>query len=281
MEPEADKQSEHRNIARLIGILDELSHASSAGLRLTDLVEATGLGKTTTHRLLGGLVSQGLADQDEESGRFFIGLKMLSWATAARERFSFARLAEPALTRIARQTKDTIYLVVRSGDEVVCLDCREGSFPIRVLTLNAGDRRPLGVGAGSLAILAALPDTEIDRFFATNSEALALYPFDEIKLRQMIAATRSNGYAYNNIHLFQSMENITEMAGIGVPIHKRDGVPVAALHLTGITSRLDPPRRDNLVAILRAEARQIEEELEPVLQVAGSRLRNNPPPRSG
>lgn len=281
MEPEADKLNEHRNIARLIGILDELSRASSTGLRLTDLIEATGLGKTTTHRLLGGLVSQGLAEQDEENGRFFIGLKMLGWATAAKDRFSFVRLAEPALTRIARQTKDTIYLVVRSGDEVVCLDCREGSFPIRVLTLNAGDRRPLGVGAGSLAILSAMPDTEIDRFFAANTEALALYPFDEIKLRQMIATTRSNGYAYNNIHLFQSMENITDMAGIGVPIHKRDRTPVAALHLTGITSRLDPPRRDNLVAILRAEARQIEDDLEPILRVVGGNERNGSLPRSG
>src|SRR5204863_296004 len=83
-----------------------------------------------------------LAEQDPETGRFFIGVKMLSWATAARDRFSLVRLVEPALLRISRQTQDTIYLVVRSGDDIVCLDCREGSFPIKVLTLNVGDRRP-------------------------------------------------------------------------------------------------------------------------------------------
>lgn len=43
---------------------------------------------------------------------------------------------------------------------------------------------------------------------------------------------------------------------------------ISALHLTGITARLDPPRRDNLVSILRTEARQIEAELEPLLGVA-------------
>jgi hypothetical protein len=37
-------------------------------------------------------------------------------------------------------------LVARTGDEAVCLECIEGSFPIKVLTLRAGDRRPLGIG---------------------------------------------------------------------------------------------------------------------------------------
>src|SRR5262249_3060765 len=155
-----------------------------------------------------------------------------SWANAARERFSLVRLVEPTLARIARQTQDTVYLVVRTGDEIVCVASREGSFPIRVLTLNVGDRRPLGIGAGSLAILATLPDDEIDRIFLANAEALSAYPFDEVRLRDMIAVARQNGYAYNNIHVLPGLENVTEMAGIGVPIHKADGAPVAALHLT-------------------------------------------------
>jgi DNA-binding IclR family transcriptional regulator len=265
-----EKAGEHRTISRLFVVLDALAEAAATGLRLTDVVQATGLGKTTAYRILGGLVSQGLAEQDLETGRYFIGVKMLSWANAARERFSLVRLVEPTLARIARQTQDTVYLVVRTGDEIVCVACREGSFPIRVLTLNVGDRRPLGIGAGSLAVLATLPDDEIDRIFVANAEAMSAYPFDEVRLRDMIAAARQNGYAYNNIHVLPGLENVTEMAGIGVPIRKANGTPVAALHLTGITSRLDPPRRDNLVSTLRQEARQIEAQLEPLLEIAAS-----------
>lgn len=265
MELETEGAGEHRQISRLLTVLEALSHASTEGLRLTDVVETTGLGKTTAHRLLNGLSSHGLADQDSESGRFFIGLKMLSWAHAARERFSFVRLVEPALARLSRQTNDTVYLVVRVGDEVVCLDAREGTFPIRVLTLNVGDRRPLGIGAGSLSILAAMPDAEIDAYFSRSGQALAAYPFDEVRLRQMIATTRANGYAYNNVHVFQGMENVTDMAGISLPIRRRDGMPVAALHLTAITSRLEPPRRDNIVSALRREVEQIESDFEPAI----------------
>jgi DNA-binding IclR family transcriptional regulator len=273
-----EKPGEHRNVMRLLSVLDALSNASAHGLRLTDVVEATGLGKTTAHRLLSGLQSQNLAEQDPETGRFFIGVKMLSWATAARDRFSLVRLVEPALMRIARQTQDTIYLVVRSGDDIVCLDSREGSFPIKVLTLNVGDRRPLGIGAGSLAIMAALPDAEIDRIFLSNAEAMSAYPFDEVRLRQMIAATRQNGYSYNNVHVLQGLENVTEMAGIGVPVRRKDGMPVAALHLTSVTSRLEPPRRDNLVATLHQEARQIEAQLEPVLAMVAATDRHSARP---
>lgn len=269
MEPETDKIGEHRNIVRLMTVLDALSNASASGLRLTDIVAVTGLGKTTAHRVLSGMTTFGLVEQDEESGRFFIGLKMLSWATAARDRFGLARLAGPALNRIARQTQDTIYLIVRVGDEIVCLDAREGSFPIKALTLNVGDRRPLGVGAGSLAILSNLTDAEIDRYFSSNVEALAKHPFDEVKLRQMIATTREAGYAYNNIHVLPGLENLTDMAGIGIPIRKAGGTPVAALHLTAVTPRFDPPRRENIVSLLRKEALQIEAEFEPLLEMVG------------
>jgi DNA-binding IclR family transcriptional regulator len=260
---------EQKNVARILGVLEALSRASAQGLRFTDVVATTDLGKTTAHRLLAGLASAGLVEQDAESGRFFIGLKILAWAEAAKDRFGFARLAEPAIERLSRQTQDTVYLTSRVGDEAICIECREGSFPIKVLTLNVGDRRPLGIGAGSLAILAAMPDEEVERILATQTEARARFPFDEMRLREMIAETRNHGYAYNNVHLFQGLENATDMAGIGVPIRRSDGMPVAALHLTAVTSRLDPPRRTTIVGALQREAENLETELGSVLNVVG------------
>ncbi|HMN80117.1 MAG TPA: IclR family transcriptional regulator [Burkholderiaceae bacterium] len=268
--------SENRNIGRIIKILDALAPGSNVGLRLTDVVERTQMGKTTVHRLLAGLLANDLVEQDEDTGRFFIGMKMLAWAAAVKDRFGFVRLAEPALERINQSTHDTIYLVARVRDEVVCLDCREGSYPIKVLTLNIGDHRPLGIGAGSLAILAALPDEEVERVLRTQAAARAPFPFDELQLRQMIAETRRNGYSYNNVHLFRNMEQVPGMAAIGVPIRRRDGLPVAALHITSITSRMDPPRRGAIVAAMQEEARHLEEKLEPVLD----EISRSPRPRA-
>lgn len=263
--PAQTGEGEHRNIGRILGVLNALAAASSRGMRLVDVAEATGMGKSTTHRILTGMAAGGLVEQDLETGRFFVGLKLLAWAHAARDRFAFARLAEPALERLAQQTQDTVFLVARSGDDSVCLDCRAGSFPIKVLTLNVGDRRPLGIGAGSMAMLAGLPDDEVERILASQVDIRAHYQLDDIHLRSMLAATRRDGHAYNNIHVLPGLESAPGMAGIGVALRRTDGRPVAALLITAITSRLDGPRRDTVVASMKQEAELLEHELQPLL----------------
>jgi DNA-binding IclR family transcriptional regulator len=262
-------EGENRNIGRIVTVLNVLAGAAARGMRLIDVAEATGMGKSTTHRILTGMAAGALVEQDLESGRYFVGLKMLAFANAARDRFAFSRLAEPALERLAQQTQDTVFLVARSGDESVCLDCRAGSFPIKVLTLNIGDRRPLGIGAGSMAMLAGLPDDEVERILASQADVRAHYQIDDIHLRSMLAATRRDSYAYNNIHVLPGLESAPGMAGIGVPLRRADGRPVAALLITAITVRLDGPRRDTVVASMRQEAALLEEQLKPLLGASG------------
>jgi len=65
------------------------------------------------------------------------------------------------LRAFAEEVGDTVYLVVRSGMEAVCLERIEGPSPVRVLTLDSGSRRPLGLGAGGLAILPRYPKTSV------------------------------------------------------------------------------------------------------------------------
>jgi DNA-binding IclR family transcriptional regulator len=255
----------NRNVGRVMAILDALAQASDQGLRLTDVMQTARLNKTTAHRLLASLTAYGLADQHPETGRYFVGLRLLSLSQAARKRFALAPLVEPALVRICQQTQDTVYFVVRTGDEAVCIGCQEGSFPIRVLTLYVGDRRPLGINASGLALLASLPDEEVERILAQHRAARAPFPFDDIQLRRMLVAARRNGYAYNDVHLFKGMEKMTDMAAIAMPICSSDGTAVAALHLTAITQRLQPPRRASIVSLLQREAREIEKKFQPIL----------------
>jgi hypothetical protein len=137
----AARGGEHQNIVRTSLLLTALAGAAAQGLRLTDVGRLTGLGKATAHRLLAGLVAHGLAEQDE-SGRFFLGKRVLSLAAAAANRFGLARLATPLLAEIAQKFEDTVYLSLRSGDEAVCIGRFEGAFPIKTLTLALGESRP-------------------------------------------------------------------------------------------------------------------------------------------
>jgi DNA-binding IclR family transcriptional regulator len=260
-----DSQDASRNVARIMGIVDALATEADRGLRLADVMQATGLNKTTTHRLLAGLAAHGLADQDSETGRYFVGVRLIALASAAKRRFQLAPLAADILVNLGRQTDDTVMLSARVGDEALCLECREGTFPIKVLTLRAGDRRPLGIGAPGVALLAFLPDAEIDRILSANAAERAEFPFDEIQIRQMIVEARKHGYAYNDVHVFKGMETITDMAAVSVPVCATSGTPVASLSITAITQRLAQPRRDNIVAALRREVVAIQAAYAPIL----------------
>jgi DNA-binding IclR family transcriptional regulator len=258
----------HQSIARPAAVLEALAAASSSGLRMTDVMRVTGLGKATVHRLLAGLTSARLVDQDPDSSRFFVGMRILSWAVSAGERFGLARLAEAALVRLADSTLDTIYLTVRSGEEALCLSRREGGHPIKTLTLKVGDRRPLGVSGGGLALLAFLPDPEIERILKEQTAAGTALPFDHASLRKMISETRQTGFAWYDAPVVHGAEVVTGMAAVAVPIRRPDSRPIAALSVAAITQRLQGQRRRTIVAQLQDEARRIEGALEPILASA-------------
>jgi DNA-binding IclR family transcriptional regulator len=258
----------HQNIARAASILSALAEGSAAGLRVVDVIRATGLGKASAHRALAGLVAHGLAEQDPATGRFFLGMDLLRWAVSAADRFDLPRLVEPALARLCELTQDTVYLTARTGDEAVCVYRREGAFPVKVLTLDVGDRRPLGVGTGSLALLAFLPDAEVARIMKEQARARAPYNFDDATLRRLIAEARRGGYAFNDIHIRPNMAAIQGMSGIALPIRRPDGTPICAVSVVAITARMRPPRRESIVASLREEVQRLEAELQPVLAQA-------------
>jgi DNA-binding IclR family transcriptional regulator len=249
----------HQNIARASRALDALANSGNDGLRLTDVSRLTGLSKTAAHRCLAGLVAYGMASYDDESSLFFLGDRILAWVGLAEGRFAIADRVKPYLQDVADRSGDTVYFSVRRGDESVCYGRCVGSYPIKTLTLNFGDRRPLGVGSGSLAIMAFLDDAEQERIMRQRAADRSAYPISDGVLQTMIGQARQDGFALMNEYL------IPGMSAVGVPIRDRKGAVKAALSVAAITSRIEPPRREELLEYLRSAARRIEDELPELL----------------
>lgn len=257
---ELTQETAVKTVDRVAMILRLLSDAGEHGYRLSDIADKTGLGKTTAHRLLGALVQVGLAYQDLKTKRYSLGSAAAALGRAASIHH-IQSLLRPVLRHLARETEDTVFASVREGLAAVCIAREAGSFPIRTLTLDQGDRRPLGVGAGSLALLAFLPDDEIDAIIERNRRWLQDYAsFSPEELRKLIARTRESGYALNEGRIVPAMQ------GIAVPVLARDGRPVAALSLAAIRDRMGPDRLPDLVKRLREEAEALEGILEPLSQ---------------
>ena len=243
----------NQSLERGMTLLEAVVDRPIAGASLNDLAAATRLARPTAHRLLLSLRKLGFVDYDADARRFFPGLKAYRMGLASAARFDVAELADRSMSRLADETGDTVFLSLRHGDSALCAARKIGPFPIRTLTLNVGDFRPLGVGAGSLALLAALPDEEARQVIARNRENLAAYPnIDAISLKEMVAKTRRQGFSVNDGLILQ------EMAAIGIPVHDAGGKVIAAISVAAIRSRMAPPRRATIVKLLERERAAIE-----------------------
>jgi DNA-binding IclR family transcriptional regulator len=170
----------------------------------------------------------------------------------AAHRQDFAALAKPFLLRLAEETQDTIYASVREAGAAVCVAREIGAFPIRTLSLDVGHLRPLGVGSGSLALFAFLPDDEIDTLVEKNTAWLARYAGHSRKeLLAKVADTRRRGYSFVEGRIIPGMN------AVGVPIIGTDGRPVAALSLAAITDRVSGSRVAQLARTLTREALEL------------------------
>ena len=237
-----------KTVERIGRILRQLAVAGEAGARLTDLANELDLTKPTLHRLLGALAETGMARHDPATRRYRLG-ELSAMLGRASTRITVSTEVRQNLVRLAAITQDTVYASIQEGTAAICIAREIGSFPIRTLTLDVGDQRPLGVGAGSLALLAFLPDNEVDTAIARNKLWLEKYPqFTPDILRGQVRETRMRGYALNQDQV------IPGMSAIGVPALGRDRHPIAAISVAGITERIIGDRKENLVALVRTEA---------------------------
>lgn len=246
-----------QSLGRAILLLRLVAATGARGARLSELARRAKLTKPTAHRLLSALEREGLVHREEDSTSYYLGPETFVLGTLAAERYGIHRSALPALYRLAATSGDTSFLTVRRDWHSVCLHREEGAFPIRTHALQVGDRLPLGIGAGSMAILAALSDAEAEKAIAANTaEIEQRYPgYSPAVLRSDREHARRHGFAFNPGRLTAGS------CGVGVAVRDASGNCIGALSVAAIEQRLDTQRRQELAAMLRTEAELLEAQL--------------------
>ena len=244
-------------VRRVAILLRLLAVNNRMGMRLVDLYRSAQIERSTVHRLLQGLIAERLVVQNRESKRYFLGMGIYEMGVAMAPPFQLRDLCQPHLLAVAEQTGDTVFLSVRSGFDGVCVDRKEGPFPIKAFVLEPGRRRPLGVGAGNIAILSGLPKDEIERICLSNRSRVAeqYARYTEAELARRIAETQSRGYALTDV-----LETVG-VRSVGMCIRDAQGLPVAAISVSTLASRLQGERVDEVVVFLREAVSTIEQEL--------------------
>ncbi len=235
-----------RTLRRGLQVLDAVLASGREGLRVVDLCRAVGLERATVYRLLATLLEGGHV---AKRGRFryVAGPRMAALAAPAALPNMAMRLA-PVLERVSRACGDAAFAIVREGAASHCIARHVGTHPVQILVIQVGTRQPLGVGAAGLALLAALPDDEVDAAIAANAQELPRYGgMTPERLAILVRATRERGWSVVGNHATQGV------LAAGMAVRNAEGAPVAAISVASTLDRM-PRERQQLIARWMREA---------------------------
>jgi DNA-binding IclR family transcriptional regulator len=244
-----------QSVQRVAMLMRILAWHHRDGLRLVDIVGLTGLERPSAHRILQAMVAMGLAAQRER--RYYLGESVFELASTASPEFDVRSVARRHARELADIVEDTVYITVQNGLDAVCIERCVGSNPIRIFTLDVGDRRPMGVGAGSIAMLAALPPHEAQAIITANARRYADYDgVSEQGVREFLQQAREQ-------HYLARLGRINpEVKTVAVAVTLASGRPIAGISVAAIESRIPHERALELVQRMQAQALDIRAELQ-------------------
>ena len=237
---------------RMLDLFDE----QTKELKITEIAGRLGLHKSTAHSLLRTLQLYGYIEQNEETGRYRLGMKLLERGQLLLEGLDLRGVARPVLQRLSQETGQTAHLVVRDGAEGVYIDKVEGVKAV-IRYSRVGRRVRLHSSAVGKVLAAFQPPEQLER-------TLAGYRFDKFTETTIadketflaeLQRVRQEGVAYDR------SENEPGVLCSAAPIFDHAGEVNAAISVSALLAHVDEAELQRIVALLRAGAAEISAKL--------------------
>ncbi len=241
-----------QTIRRAIRALRLIAAQPAAGMRMVDFADQMELPRPTAHRLLKALTAEGMLTKHSATRRYSLGSLVFELGLNAAHQFNLRDICLPVLNMLAEQTGDTSFLFVRSGNDAVCIARAQGTYPIQTPAVPVGARQPLGVNAGGLALLSALPRHEVREILDAVAPRLSVYgDLAATHIHEHWVKAQQAGYA------FIGNRAVPGVTAVGLPVMTDSGFPIAAIAVAAISSRMVEARAIEILPLLREAAQEI------------------------
>lgn len=245
-------------VTRAIGILALLAESEGPALSLSDLARGLGIAKSSCANLC-----QALEDGDmirRVPGGFSLGRRTAEIGGAYALQFNQVREFFPVISASPVLHRELVQIAMLDGAHALYLARHEGRVPYRFGT-PLGSRLPAVFTASGQALLASLPDEELDAILATAVPARSAVDGTEITdaaIRAELARVRERGYAIDPGRGTLGLTGIAVALpawapgdpplglGVAVPTEQLDDARVAAVTtaLAEAAARLTNPWRE-------------------------------------
>lgn len=243
-----------QSIQRAAAILRSFTEAEPE-LGVSELSRRLGLHKSTVSRMVATLQAEGLVDQNLESGKYRLGIGLVSLAGVALGRLNARGVAQPHLADLVAASQETVNVTVLDGRECVNIERAASPQPIQYIGW-IGRRSPLHCTASGKVILAHM----------MVEERTAVLP---APLKKYTAKTVTNFEELNRQleHICQNRYAIVHeefeegFSSVAAPIYNHLGKLIATISISGPSYRLSDSIFAEFLPILLATCQKISAEL--------------------
>ncbi len=260
------KQSSESILSTLdkgLHVLEVIANAGVAeGLTLMELSRAVGMHPTTLFRTLATLQSREYVKRDHATDRYRLGTRILSLASTLLKDLDIRQVARPTLQALTNDTQELVHLAVFDDGDVVTVDRLEGKHTISLRT-QIGARRPAYCTAAGKAILASLPDGEVDRVLASGMPPVTPRTItSRAVMHEHLAEVRRRGFSWDDEEILEGVRCVA------APVFWYEGRVLGAVSIAAPSLRTPWERLWQLGEQVGAGAREISRQLG-YLEVAG------------
>jgi DNA-binding IclR family transcriptional regulator len=225
-----------RTAGRALDLLTHLVNRGQRGLTARELSDMLGAPRTSVADLLKVLEARGFVAPTVDGHGWRLDFRVAQLGNAYLHEFSVREIGRTVMRELSRRTGLTSQMAVLDHGDIVYIERQDASRRLsepHVVT-DIGSRLPAYCTSLGKAMLAHLPDDEVDRLYASTG----LLPRTKntitslARLKIELALVRRRGYAVD-------IEETTEgVVCIGSAILGPDGRPEAAISLAGLRAGL-------------------------------------------
>ncbi|MBW2064402.1 MAG: IclR family transcriptional regulator [Deltaproteobacteria bacterium] len=244
-----------KSLQKALDIIDMVAERGSAGIR--DLSAWAGFPPATTHRIVSTLTERRYLEQDPLTKKYSLSLRFLELGSKVQQKFNLLPIARPQMERLMRETRESVNLAVRDGDEMVYLEQVRSDYALLQLFTRPGARVHLyNTGVGKL-FLSQMSQKELGEYLArtrlvprtpntiTGRDALK----DELEI------IRSRGFSVDNEEFEQGVRCVASL------VFDHRHLPVAAISISGAAVRITPDEVQRLGHLVKEAALSISSKL--------------------
>jgi len=241
-----------QSVDRALTILSLLARLGEAGV--TEIAGELGVHKSTAFRLVATLEQHGMVEQNEDRGKYRLGVGVLRLAGATTARLDVVQEARPICRQLAAASGETVNIAVLSDRSALYLDQVAGQSALQSHNW-VGQHIPLHATSNGKVLLSGLSGDEVDNRLPRLPSYTPETVTTKARLRRELAEVREQGYAV----AVDELE--VGLTAIAAPIRNAHGDVIASLSVSGPTFRLAEPRVKELVPVVVDAADEVSRRL--------------------